>query len=130
MDGGFSDHIIEPAVVRTLRHRIKQLERIGETGADRGGTDDRKQAVVVAAAAAQAGAGRRECHSWHTDQRTFEVLGCSPLGTRGLQDSEDAGVEFSAGAHPNQDQLAQRRIDAWEVDRLARRDGAVENRAG
>jgi hypothetical protein len=54
MDGGFGQNVVKPPILPRFRNPIEQLERIGESYADRFISKMRDETIIVAPATAKA----------------------------------------------------------------------------
>ena len=122
MNGGFGQNVVEPPIESRFRNPVEQLERIGESHADRVIAKLRDETIIVAPATAKALTLDSEGHAGNAYDDVSE-LGTIELfcGLGWLEDPERAAMKLSAVANASRDDSARRhvRLDPRIEDRTA-----------
>jgi len=120
MNGGFGQNVVEPPIESRFRDPVEQLERIGESHADRVIAKLRDETIIVAPATAKALTFDSESNAGNAYDDESE-LGTIELfcGVRRLEDSESAAMKLGAIANPSGNDRARARVDTRIEDRAA-----------
>ena len=131
MNGGFGQNVVEPPIESRFRNPVEQLERIGESHADRVIAKLRDETIIVAPATAKALTLDSEGHAGNAYDDVSE-LGTIELfcGLGWLEDPERAAMKLSAIANASRDDRAPLRIDPRIEDRAAGAQRFCENNFG
>jgi len=131
MNSGFGQNVVEPPIESRFRNPVEQLERIGESHADRVIAKFRDETIIVAPATAKALTFDSEGNAGNT----YDNL--SELGTiqrvrrvRWLEDVVGAAMKLGAIANASGDDSAPLCIDARIEDRAAGAQRIGQNNVG
>ncbi len=120
MECGFGQNEFEPPIVPRFRNSIEQLERIGESHADRVIADSGDETIIVAPATTKALAFETESHAGNTYDDLFERCCLERVGQlRRLENSIGAGAKLGAIANPPGNDRARFRFDSRIENRAA-----------
>jgi len=131
MNGGFGQNVVEPPIESRFRNPVEQLERIGESHADRVIAKLRDETIIVAPATAKALTLDSEGHAGNAYDDGSE-LGTIELfcGLGWLEDPERAAMELGAIANASRKDRARAQVDARIEDRAAGAQRFGENNVG
>ena len=131
MNGGFGQNVVEPPIESRFRNPVEQLERIGESHADRVIAKLADETIIVAPATAKALTLDSEGNAGNAYDDRSE-LGTIELfcGVRRLEDPERTAMKLGAIANPARDDSARRHIDPRIEDRAAGAQRLGENNVG
>ena len=120
MNGGFGQNVVEPPIESRFRNSIEQLERIGESHADRVIAKLADKTIIMAPAPAKALAFESEGNAGNayddlSELRTIQLV----RRLRRLEDSEGAAMKLGAIANPSRNDSARRHVDPRIEDRAA-----------
>ena len=112
MNDGFGQNVVEPPIESRFRNPVEQLERIGESHADRVIAKLRDETIIVAPATAKALTFESEGHAGNAYDDGSE-LGTIELfcGVRRLKNSESAAIKLGTIANASRNDRARRHID-------------------
>ena len=120
MNSGFGQNVVEPPIESRFRNSIEQLERIGESHADRVIAKPADETIIMAPATAKALTFDSEGNAGNAYDDVSE------LGTiqrvrrvRWLEDVAGAAMKLRAIANPSRDDSARRHVDSRIEDRAA-----------
>ncbi len=120
MDGGFGQDEVEPPIEPGFRDSIDQLERIGESYADRAIVQSADETIIIATATTKALAFESESHAGNAYDDLSEPCRLERVGRlRRLEDSVGAAVKLGAIANAPGNDRARGRIDPRIEDRTA-----------
>ena len=129
MNSGFGQNVVEPPIESRFRNSIEQLERIGESHADRVIAKFRDETIIMAPATAKALTFESEGHAGNAYDDVSEL--CTLGGIcrlrrfqrvsrlRRLEDSKGAALKLGATANASCDDSAPLCIDTRIEDRAA-----------
>jgi len=131
MNGGFGQNVVEPPIESRFRNPVEQLERIGESHADRVIAKPADETIIVAPATAKALTFESEGNAGNAYDDVSE-LGTIELfcGLGWLEDPERAAMKLVAVANASRDDRAPLRIDPRIEDRAAGAQRIGENNVG
>ena len=122
MDGGFGQNEVEPPIEPGFRDSIEQLERIGESYADRVIVQSADETIIIAPATTKALAVESESHAGNAYDDWSEAPSLERVRRlRWLEDSVGAAVKLGEIANaPGNDRARGRgRLDPRIEDRTA-----------
>ena len=100
MNGGFGQNVVEPPIESRFRNPVEQLERIGESHADRIIAKPADETIIVAPATAKALAFDSEGHAGNTYNDMSKALRFEHFGRgRRLENSVRAAMKLGAIAN-------------------------------
>lgn len=118
MDGGFGQDEVEPPIEPRFRDSIEQLERIGESHADRIIVQSADETIVVTPAPTKALAFESESHAGNAYDDFSGACSLERVGRlRRLEDSVGAAVKLGAIANAPGNDRARGSIDSRIEDR-------------
>ena len=120
MNSGFGQNVVEPPIESRFRNPVEQLERIGESHADRVIAKLADETIVMAPATAKALAFESEGNAGNTYDDLFELRTIKLIRRVGwLEDVVRAAMKLRAIANPSRDDSARRHVDSRIENRTA-----------
>ena len=120
MNGGFGQNVVKPPIESRFRNPVEQLERIGESHADRVIAKLRDETIIVAPATAKALTFDSEGDAGNTYNDLLKLRCIERVRRiRRLEDSEGAAMKLGAIANASGNDRARRSIDTRIEDRAA-----------
>jgi hypothetical protein len=113
MDSGFGQNVVEPPVESRFRNSIEQLERIGESHADRVIAKLADETIIVAPATAKALTfdSEGDARNTYDDLSELRTIECVSRFSR-LEDPEGAAMKLPAIANPSSDNSPRHHLDS------------------
>ena len=131
MNGGFGQNVVEPPIESRFRNSIEQLERIGESHADRVIAKFRDETIIVAPATAKALTFESEGNARNAYNDLLKLRCIDRIrGLRRLEDSEGATLELGAVANASRDDSARAQVNARIEDRASRAQRIGQDNVG
>jgi len=113
MNSGFGQNVVEPPIESRFRNPVEQLERIGESHADRVIAKPADETIIMAPATAKALTFDSEGNAGNTNDDIFELVKIQRVRrVRWLEDVAGAAMKLRAIANPSRDDSARRHVDS------------------
>ncbi len=107
MNGGFGQNVVKPPIESRFRNPVEQLERIGESHADRVITKPADETIIVAPATTKALTFESEGNAGNTYDDLLKVRWIERVRRVGrLEDSKGPAMKLGAIANPSCDDTA------------------------